>query len=37
VYWLAKVVLISEALSLEAIAVYGAQATGQKYLIAPHG
>ncbi|MEN9807194.1 MAG: hypothetical protein RL756_1714 [Pseudomonadota bacterium] len=32
-----RVVSLSEALSLEAIAVYGAQATGQKYLIAPHG
>jgi NADPH2:quinone reductase len=32
-----KVVTLREALTLDAIAVYGAQATGQKYLINPNG
>lgn len=31
-----RVVSLPEMLTLEAIAVYGAQATGQKFLVAPH-
>jgi NADPH2:quinone reductase len=33
----AKEVSLPEALSLEAISVYGKQATGEKYLVKPHG
>lgn len=32
----AKAVSLAEALAMEAISVYGKQATGEKYLIAPH-